>query len=81
MSEKARYWTAVIYPEQLIDYWQTEIDNIFQFPYCYILHDKDHNESDLEKRKPHYHEVYNNMETEKYYLFQFANNQLIAPDR
>ena len=55
MADKARYWTCVIYPEQLIDNWQDEIDKILQYPYCYILHDKDHNDSDQEKRKAHYH--------------------------
>ena len=73
MSEKARYWTAVIYPEQLIDNWKSEIDNIFQFPYCYILHDKDYNDSDLEKRKLHYHFIiaFSNTTTYKHALDVF----------
>lgn len=39
---KARYWTGVLYPENMIDDWQTEIGDILQLPYAYCIHDKDH---------------------------------------
>lgn len=55
MSDKARYWTAVIYPNQLIPDFDDKISELLQIPFCYILHDKDINEADKERRKAHYH--------------------------
>lgn len=46
MAEKnasnARYWTAVLYPENMVDDWETLIGDIVQIPYAYCIHDKDH---------------------------------------
>lgn len=39
---KARYWTGVLYPENMIASWQEEIGDILQVPYVYCIHDKDH---------------------------------------
>ena len=44
MSEpriQARYWTAVLYPESMVDGWQDNIDDILQIPYEYCIHDRD----------------------------------------
>lgn len=38
---KTRYWTAVCYPENMVDDWQNAIGDILQLPYAYCIHDKD----------------------------------------
>lgn len=38
---KARYFWAVIWTENLCDGWQDKLDDLFQLPYCYCIHDKD----------------------------------------
>lgn len=56
---KAKYWTAVTYPENMVDDWQTLCGDILQFPYCYCIHDKDHlskqADKEDEERKVHVH--------------------------
>lgn len=54
MSEKARFWTGVLYPENMIDNWQDELENKLQIPYAYCIHDKDIDENG-EERKVHAH--------------------------
>lgn len=55
--QKAKYWTAVLYPESMIDDWFNVIDDVLQIPYEYCVHDKDLlNDSD-ENRKVHVHLV------------------------
>ena len=39
--QKAKYWTAVLYPESMIDDWQNKISDLLQIPYEYCIHDKD----------------------------------------
>lgn len=56
-NEKAKYWTAVLYPENMIDNWQDEIGSILQFPVAYCIHDKDTlNDSDSQ-RSTHVHVI------------------------
>lgn len=38
---KAKYWTAVLYPESMVDNWQDKISDLLQFPFCYCVHDRD----------------------------------------
>lgn len=38
---KARYWTAVLYPESMKPDWQETIGDDIGFPYAYCVHDKD----------------------------------------
>ena len=52
---KARYWSAVTYPENMIDDWQVVCGDILQYPYCYCIHDKDHLSKSEEQRKVHVH--------------------------
>ena len=52
--EKARYWVAVCYPENMIEGWQDDIGELLQVPYVYCIHDKDV-ESDGTPRKVHVH--------------------------
>lgn len=52
---KARYWWAVLYPENMIENWKDEIDDLFQLPYEYCVHDKDIVNDPDEQRKVHVH--------------------------
>lgn len=56
-KEKARYWTAVLYPENMIDNWQDEIGDILQLPYAYCTHDKDI-DAEGNQMKTHVHLLY-----------------------
>ncbi len=62
-QEKARYWLAVAYPENMRSDWQDVIGDVLGNPYAYAIHDKDHlaeykakRASDQERqRKVHVH--------------------------
>lgn len=54
MAEKAKYWSTIMYPENMVDDWQSKIDNLLQVPFCYIVHDKDLDNDD-DARKVHVH--------------------------
>lgn len=56
MSEKARYWSGVLYPENMIDDWESDIAKILQVPYCYCIHNKDCT-TKKEVRKEHVHVI------------------------
>lgn len=79
MSEKARYWSAVLYPENMIEDWEDQISKILQLPYVYCLHNKDVTTA-KEVRKEHLHLViaFPNTTTKKYALSVF--NKLSKPD-
>lgn len=51
---KARYWTAVLYPENMVEDWEILIGDIVQYPYAYCLHNADI-DSKSEHRKDHVH--------------------------
>ena len=53
-KEKARYWVALMYPENMIDDWKEEIADQIQMPGAYCIHDKDLDEK-KEGRKVHVH--------------------------
>ena len=36
----ARYWTAILYPEHLIDGWQDKIQDLLEVSYCYYQDQK-----------------------------------------
>lgn len=87
---KNRYWVAVLYPENMVDDWETKIGDILQLPYCYCKHNKDHlgeylpKKSDddfdrIELRKEHIHcmVVHPNTTTYKHALSIF--NRLSKP--
>lgn len=50
----ARFWTGVLYPENMIEEWETDIGDIVQLPYAYCIHDTD-TDSQSEHRKDHVH--------------------------
>ena len=54
MSEKAKYWTCILYPESMVDDWQDKICDILQVPFAYCIHDKDKDGHDGD-RKIHVH--------------------------
>lgn len=54
MINKARYWSGVLYPENMIDDWEQEIGDIVQVPYAYCIHDADLTGKE-EERKIHVH--------------------------
>lgn len=66
MVVKARYWQAIMYPENMIDDWKDRICELFQLPFCYCVHDKDIDKKE-DARKEHVHIilVYGNTTTEK----------------
>ena len=54
--DKARFWTAVLYQENMRSDWQEEIGNIVQIPYAYCCHTQD-KDSKSEHRKDHVHVI------------------------
>jgi hypothetical protein len=59
---KARYWTAVLYPENMREGWEETIGDIIGLPYAYCIHDKDSlakyqpkNQDEEYQRKTHVH--------------------------
>lgn len=54
VNAKAKYWTVVMYPENMIPNWETEIDDVLQVPYAYCVHNID-KDSKSEHRKDHVH--------------------------
>lgn len=69
---KARYWWAVLYPENMIPNWEDEIDDLLQVPFAYCVHDKD-TDSMSEHRKDHVHLIiaFTNTTTYKHALGVF----------
>lgn len=51
---KAKYWNAVCYPENMVDDWEHKASDILQIPYAYCIHDKDASGHDGD-RKVHVH--------------------------
>lgn len=51
---KARYWWAVLYPENMIEDWQSKIDDEVQVPFAYCVHSDD-SDSKGDHRKDHVH--------------------------
>ena len=52
--DKARFWTAVLYQENMRADWETAIGDIVQLPYAYCCHTQD-KDSKSEHRKDHVH--------------------------
>lgn len=81
MSEisKARYFWAVMYPENMIPDWDKKISDIIQYPFAYCIHDKDLRKECNEERKTHIHLIvaFNNTTTYNFALSVFS--RLNAP--
>ena len=52
--DKARFWTAVLYQENMREDWEIAIGDIVQYPYAYCKHTRD-KDSKSEHRKDHTH--------------------------
>lgn len=52
--DKARFWTGVLYPENMRPDWQDNIGDTLQYPYAYCIHTQD-KDSKSEHRKDHVH--------------------------
>lgn len=65
MISKSRYWVGVLYNENMLENWQTEIGDILQLPFCYCIHDRDKLADESEDRKTHTHLIiaFNNTTT------------------
>lgn len=51
---KARYWWAVLYPENMLDNWQEILADTLQLPFAYAIHTTDI-DAKSEHRKDHVH--------------------------
>lgn len=76
---KARYWTAVLYPENMLDDWEEEVGDLVELPYAYCIHDADSTSKKQEERKVHVHMilVFSNTTTQNHAFNVF--NQLAKP--
>lgn len=52
--QKARYWWAVLYPENMIDGWEELVGDAVQVPFAYCVHSAD-TDGKSEHRKDHVH--------------------------
>ena len=41
MAEKYRYAEVIAFPENMIEGWQDQIEDLLQMPFAYAIHDKD----------------------------------------
>lgn len=74
MGGSAKYWWAILYPENMIPTWQDDIDDIIQLPYAYCIHDKDLLHDGDEDRKVHVHLMimFPNTTTYKHAMYVFS---------
>lgn len=78
---KVRYWWGILYPENMIENWKDQIEDVLQLPFCYCVHDKDLLRDPDEQRKVHLHLIiaFPNTTTYKHACEVF--NRLSAPGR
>lgn len=69
---KARYWVGVLYPENMIEDWESKISDTVQVPFAYAVHDKDVDSED-DERRGHIHLilVFSNTTTYKHAMSVF----------
>lgn len=53
-SNKAKYWCAILYPDNMLPDWEDSISDILQLPYAYCIHDQDL-DKDGDDRTKHMH--------------------------
>lgn len=63
--DKARYWWAVLYQENMRPDWRDVIDDVLQLPYAYCEHTAD-SDSKSEHRKDHVHIIVAKQNTTSY---------------
>ena len=71
--DKARFWTGVLYPENMREDWEVAIGDIVQYPYAYCKHTQD-KDTKSEHRKDHVHVIlaFPNTTTYKHALSVFG---------
>ena len=47
---KVKLWEGICYPENMLDDWQEEIDDILQVPFAYAIHDIDHDQKSKQRK-------------------------------
>lgn len=70
--QKARFWWAVLYPENMLEDWVNVIGDKLQIPYAYCYHSSD-TDTKSEHRKDHIHLIvcFNNTTTYKHAMSVF----------
>lgn len=81
INQKARHWWAVLYPENMIENWEDQIDDLLQLPYEYCVHDRDIVNDPDEQRKKHVHMIIVFPNTTTYKNAFSIFNRLSAPGR
>jgi len=63
-NAKAKYWTGVLYQENMVASWESDIGDLLELPYAYCVHNLDV-DAKSEHRKDHIHliVVFNNTTT------------------
>ena len=76
-SGNAKYWWAVLYPDNMVDDWQEKVSDLVQVAGCYCIHDKDKDGHNGD-RLVHYHMIlaFNNTTTYNHALNVFRE---VAP--
>lgn len=82
---KARYWWAVLYPENMIEDWENLIAEKLQLPFAYCIHDddleKEFGDQTQQKRKTHVHIIIAFANTTTYKHVTSIFSLLNAPDK
>lgn len=80
-KSKSRYWTCVLYPENMVQDWETKIGDLLQgLPYAYCLHTLDL-DTKSEHRKDHIHLILAFSNTTTYNHAMEVFGALNAPGR
>lgn len=80
IQNKARYWVAVLYLENMVEDWEIKIGDLLQLPYAYCIHNKD-TDTLSEHRKDHLHLIIAFPNTTTYNNAMTVFNTLSCEDR
>lgn len=78
--DKAKYWTGILYLENMVDGWENDISDIVQVPFAYCVHDKDLDGAG-EDRKIHVHLMLAFSNTTTFSHVRKVYNLLSAPNK
>lgn len=78
--QKARYWVGVLYPENMVEGWQSKIPDLVEVPFAYAVHDKCVDDED-DGRKVHVHMILVFPNTTTYNHAMSVFNLLSAPGK
>lgn len=77
---KARFWTGVLYPENMVTDWADKIGDLVQVPYAYCVHSKD-TDTKSDHRKDHVHVILSFPNTTTYNHAMEVFELLSAPEK